>query len=304
MQAYCFRFYFLLVTVIILQKMVVISSRAPAMLVIRSRGVQQGDPLGPSLFALAVHSAAQEARRDTEQAFPSGLDICAFYLDDGLCAGSAPAVSFFLFSLTSGLSHIGLVVNLSKTEVIPACTASQTFLGPAISLAALGTDLPPSNSSGQPLGPRTGVRHSSAAASVGRSGGVLPLSPATSGNCVTVFFFFAYPLISPSAHCVIPLWPLTAAFAPSLGLLEYFSVVVRWPLACGVRGHRFRHPSYDFSAHSFVPEVIVSSYSVSFQLTSVAQLGLVRGAGVRPLALVGARWCLLVFSSRSSIFRP
>ena len=52
----------------------------------------------------------------------------------------------------------------------------------------------------------------------------------------------------------------------------------------------------------FVPEVIFSSYWVSFQLTSVAQLGLVRGAGVRPLALFGARWCHLVISSRSSIF--
>ena len=92
-----------------------------------SRGVQQGDPLGPSLFALAVHSAIQEARRDTEQAFPSGLDICAFYLDDGLCAGSAQAVGFFLSSLVAGFSRIGLVVNLSKTEVIPACPTSQTF---------------------------------------------------------------------------------------------------------------------------------------------------------------------------------
>ena len=103
------------------------SSDACDQVISSSRGVQQGDPLGPSLFALAIHSAVLEARRDTEQAFPSGIDICAFYLDDGLCAGSAPAVSFFLSSLTNGLSRIGLVVNLSKTEVIPACTASQSF---------------------------------------------------------------------------------------------------------------------------------------------------------------------------------
>ena len=76
------------------------SSDACDQVITSSRGVQQGDPLGPSLFALAVHSAVQEARRDTEQAFPSGLDICAFHLDDGLCAGSAPAVSFFPSSST------------------------------------------------------------------------------------------------------------------------------------------------------------------------------------------------------------
>ena len=44
-----------------------------------------------------------------------------------MCAGSAPAVSCFLSALVLGLNRIGLVVNLSKTEVIPACTASQSF---------------------------------------------------------------------------------------------------------------------------------------------------------------------------------
>ena len=86
-----------------------------------SRGVQQGDPLGPVLFALAIHPTIQEARLATERSFPSGLDICSFYLDDGLCARDAPAVSIFLEALVRGLGRIGLVVNLSKTEVIPPC---------------------------------------------------------------------------------------------------------------------------------------------------------------------------------------
>ena len=103
------------------------SSAACDQVIPSSRVVQQGDPLGPALFALAIHSIIQEARQDTERSFPSGLDICAFYLDDGICAGTAPAVSFFLSSLALGLGRIGLVVNLSKTEVIPACTTSQTF---------------------------------------------------------------------------------------------------------------------------------------------------------------------------------
>ena len=69
----------------------------------------------------------QEARQVTENSFPSGLDLCSFLLDDGLCAGTAPAVSSFLAALVRGLSRIGLVVNFSKTEVIPACTTSQSF---------------------------------------------------------------------------------------------------------------------------------------------------------------------------------
>ena len=83
--------------------------------------------LGPVLFALAIHPVIQEARLATERSFPSGLDICSFHLDDGLCAGDAPGVSFFLEALVRGLGRIGLVVNLSKTEVIPPCTSSQSF---------------------------------------------------------------------------------------------------------------------------------------------------------------------------------
>ena len=92
--------------------------------------IVQGDPLGPALSALAIHSIIQEARQDTERSFPSGLDICAFYLDDGICARSALAVSFFLSSLAFGLGRLGLVVNLSKTEVIPACTRRRLLARP------------------------------------------------------------------------------------------------------------------------------------------------------------------------------
>ena len=48
-----------------------------------SREVQQG------LFALAIHPVIRQALVDTERSFPAGLDICPFYLDDGLCAGDA-----------------------------------------------------------------------------------------------------------------------------------------------------------------------------------------------------------------------
>ena len=111
--------------------MVVTFSRVPALLAtglfLAQGEVQQEGPLGPVLFALDIHPVIQDARLATERSFLSGLDICSVYLNDGLCAGDAPAVSFFLEALVRGLSRIGLVVNLSKTEVIPPCTSSQSF---------------------------------------------------------------------------------------------------------------------------------------------------------------------------------
>ena len=63
----------------------------------------------------------------TETMYPGGIDICSFNLNDGFCAGSAQAVRHFLSALIRGFRRIGLEVNLDKTEVIPACSSSQSF---------------------------------------------------------------------------------------------------------------------------------------------------------------------------------
>ena len=49
----------------------------------------------------------------------SGIDICSFYLDDGFCAGSAPAVRHFLSALIRGFRSVRLEVNLDKNRGHP-----------------------------------------------------------------------------------------------------------------------------------------------------------------------------------------
>ena len=73
-----------------------------------ARGIQQGDPLGPVLFALPIHPAIAEARAAPEASHPGGLDVCSFFLDDGFCAGSSAAVRCFPSALTEGFRRIGL----------------------------------------------------------------------------------------------------------------------------------------------------------------------------------------------------
>ena len=91
------------------------------------RGVQQGDPLGPSLFALAIHPSVTGSARLTEARFPGDLDFHSFFLDDGVLAGRSSAVQLLLSSLETSLRVIGLDIARSKTEIVPACTSIQNF---------------------------------------------------------------------------------------------------------------------------------------------------------------------------------
>ena len=80
------------------------------------KGVQQGDPIGPMLFALALHPLLQEVNNGRSE---GGLELNYSYLDDLILAGEQNAVAGFFHYLKRAASQIGLDFNTSKCEVIP-----------------------------------------------------------------------------------------------------------------------------------------------------------------------------------------
>ena len=79
-------------------------------------GVQQGDPLGPLLFALALHPALRAAARHP-------VELCFSYLDDVVLAGRSDAVQAAFRDLQAAAAAAGLVVEVSKCVLVP--TAGQ-----------------------------------------------------------------------------------------------------------------------------------------------------------------------------------
>jgi len=75
-------------------------------------GVQQGDPLGPALFALAIHRVTSEVKSD----------LNAWYLDDGCIGGDPQTVPRNAAIIRNGLSSVGLEINNSKCELLIAET--------------------------------------------------------------------------------------------------------------------------------------------------------------------------------------
>ena len=79
-------------------------------------GVQQGDPLGPAAFSLAIDSCAR--------ALKSPLNV--WYLDDATIAGPVDVVAAGLRSLVTALPRLGLQLNPTKCEVAFLDAAHQT----------------------------------------------------------------------------------------------------------------------------------------------------------------------------------
>ena len=77
-------------------------------------GVQQGDPLGPMLFALVLHKLVTSIEVDDDCLH---LILEAWYLDDGVLAGERSTVIHALHLIEELGPHLGLHMNLSKCEL-------------------------------------------------------------------------------------------------------------------------------------------------------------------------------------------
>ena len=73
-----------------------------------SEGVQQGDPLGPLLFCLAIHKMCAKLKSE----------LTVFYLDDGTLGGSREVVINDMKLIEEEASKLGLRLNRSKCELI------------------------------------------------------------------------------------------------------------------------------------------------------------------------------------------
>ncbi|XP_052621089.1 uncharacterized protein LOC111879644 [Lactuca sativa] len=79
-------------------------------------GVQQGDPLGPLLFALVLHPLLHNISNNCK------FLLHAWYLDDGTLIGDSEEVAKALDIITMIGPKLGLQLNIKKTELFwPSC---------------------------------------------------------------------------------------------------------------------------------------------------------------------------------------
>lgn len=92
--------------------------------------MQQGDPLGPLLFAAAIQPLAEQLR--------ASMPFSVFYLDDGVVGGDVASVSQGLQAVQQAARSLGLTLNLDKCELVavgPTSAAALTANFPAQLLA-------------------------------------------------------------------------------------------------------------------------------------------------------------------------
>ena len=111
-----------------------------------SEGIQQGDPLGPLLFCLAIHDIVHEVHSS----------FCMFYLDDVTLGGSVEEVLHDLSLVERSALDLGLHLNHDKSEFICADTAT---IDAMLSVAPLLHPVDPHDATllGSPIGSANGV---------------------------------------------------------------------------------------------------------------------------------------------------
>ena len=104
--------------------------------IVSAEGVQQGDPLGPLLFSLAMHPVLQDSR----------ADLVLGYLDDVTLGGKLEDLSEEVGRIQTQAAEMGLTLNESKSEVIcgketiPGALASFKYVTPDLA-TLLGSPL-------------------------------------------------------------------------------------------------------------------------------------------------------------------
>ncbi|XP_029657117.1 uncharacterized protein LOC115231182 [Octopus sinensis] len=111
-------------------------------------GVQQGDPLGPVLFALGVNSIAHFVR--------SPVNI--WYLDDATISGPPDAVFDDLRVILPSLSDIGLSINADKSKIVNIALNPSDFTASISTCRGILSDVRITDKSnltilGAPMGP-------------------------------------------------------------------------------------------------------------------------------------------------------
>ena len=115
-------------------------------LVPSDEGVQQGDPLGPLLFCLAVHGLLSTMRSE----------VVLGYLDDVSLGGEAGAVLQDFKCLEAEAAKLGLMLNQGKCEIAGHSTATRDlFVSRGVNLAEV--ELRDLTLLGSPLLPGTAV---------------------------------------------------------------------------------------------------------------------------------------------------
>ena len=81
--------------------------------------MQQGEPLGPALFAAAIHPIILRMDAHRRDLGLPELGLRVFYLDDGVLAGAQESVAAAINFLEVELGEIGLSMKRSKCELVP-----------------------------------------------------------------------------------------------------------------------------------------------------------------------------------------